>query len=102
MDLTSEDYLGHCVDVVTQGLVEQKGLRDLEVVEVLEEGFELVLENFVELMGHVSVDFCAFTELLDALREESELFEELLEDLDVLVLYWLVEEVVQAESTGYD
>lgn len=62
---------------------------------------ELALEYLVELLSDIVVTF-DFGQLLDAVNEKLKLLEDLSEDLDVLIIDWLVQEVIEAESTGND
>ena len=101
MQLVPEDDLRDGVDVFAEVLVEQQRLRHLQVVQVLQDGLQLALEDLMELLSdfNAAIDL---RKLLDAVYEELKFLEDLPQDLDVLVIHWLVQEVVEAEATGND
>jgi hypothetical protein len=69
---------------------------------VLQQGLQLALENLVEVTSIVGWQVGDLAQLLHTLSEEPQFLEQLLKDLDVLIVDWLMEEVVEAESTGND
>ena len=68
---------------------------------MLQDGLQLALEDLMELLSdfNAAIDL---RKLLDAVYEELEFLEDLPQDLDVLVVDWLVQEVVEAEATSND
>lgn len=101
MELASENYLGDRVNVVAKVLVEQKSFRHLKVVQVLQESLQLIFEYRVELLSPLILQV-HFAQLFDAVDEEFQFFEKMVQHLDVLVVYRLVQQVVQAKPTRDD
>ena len=88
------------MDVLSQALVEQKSLRDLQFVQVLQQCFELALKNFMKLVSLVFV--IKFAELLNALNEKLKFFQNLFENLNILVINRLVQQIVETKPTSND
>jgi hypothetical protein len=66
---------------------------------MLEKRLNLILKNFMKLLCF-GVFEIKLAQLFDAANEKLKLFEDLLQDLDILVINRLVEQVVEAEPTG--
>mmetsp|Transcript_10355 Transcript_10355/g.15908 ORF Transcript_10355/g.15908 Transcript_10355/m.15908 type:complete len:227 (-) Transcript_10355:698-1378(-) len=98
--IAMEHDLSHSVDVVAQALVEEQGFRILELVEVLQQRFNLGLKQVVEGLGLIRL--FDLGQLLHALSEEPELLQDFLEHLYVLVVDWLVQQVIEVEAAGDD
>jgi len=80
------------MDVLPQRFMEKQGFRSLQVVQLLQEGFQLVFKQLVEhLRGFVLGQRC---QLLDALGEEPQLLQDLLQNLDILIVNWFLEQVI--------
>ena len=100
MQLSSENDLRNCVNVFSESPVEQQSLWNLQFVEMLQQRFQLVFEDLVELLSYILL--FDFVELLNTLNEKLKLFEDLFEDLDVLVINWLVKQIVETKAAGND
>ena len=73
MQFISENHLCDCVDVFTKILVKQKRLRHLQIVQVLQDGLNLIFKYFVELLPGL-VAAVSLVQLLNAVNEELEFF----------------------------
>ena len=51
MELSSENDLSNCMNVLSETFVEQESLRDLKFVKVLQNGLDLAFKYLVELLG---------------------------------------------------
>jgi hypothetical protein len=66
---------------------------------MLEQRLDLVFKYFVKLLC-LGVFKIKLRKLLDTTYEECKLFEDLLQNLHILIVNWLMEQVVETEATG--